>query len=83
MIALDSINSDASNSRPHVELRVLAGIIRIALRPTIVRFHWILHAIHNALLILLDAICLLHAGEETEGGLGTLLRLRWQREERS
>ena len=54
---------------------MLARVICIALRPTIVRFHRILHAIHNALLILLDAIRLLHAGEEAEGGLGTLLRL--------
>ena len=77
-IALDSINSEASNSRSHVELRVLAGVIRIALCPAIVRFYRILHAIHNAFLVLLDAIRLLHAGEETEGGLGTLLWLRWQ-----
>ena len=54
---------------------MLARVICIALRPTVVRFHRILHAIHNALLILLDAIRLLHAGEEAEGGLGTLLRL--------
>ena len=73
-----SIHSYASDSRPHVELGVSACIVRIALGPTIVRFNRILHAVHYAFLILLDAVRLLHAGEETEGGLGTLFRLRRQ-----
>jgi len=54
---------------------VLARVISITLRPAIVRFHLILHAFHYALLILLDAVRLLHAREESEGGLGTLFRL--------
>ena len=73
-----SIHSYASDSRPHVELGVFACIVSIALCPTIVRFNRILHAVHYAFLILLDAVRLLHAGEETEGGLGTLFRLRRQ-----
>lgn len=76
-----SIHSYASDSRPHVELGVFACIISIALCPTIVRFNRILHAVHYALLILLDAVRLLHAGEETEGSLGTLFRLKRQWEE--
>jgi hypothetical protein len=60
------IRSDTPDARSHVELRVLAHAVGIALRAAAVGFDGILHALQQRSTVLLDAFGLVHAGEQRQ-----------------
>ena len=75
MISVALVRSDSSNSGPHVQLAVLAHRVRVALGSTIIRLHRIPQAVNDGLLVLLDAIRLLHACEQAQRRFRTRSRL--------
>ena len=76
-----SILPHAPYARPHVQLRVLAVVVRVSNRHARVRLDRVLHALFHAPFLIRDAVCFFHANQEGKRGFVAffcLVGLIWQ-----
>jgi len=64
-----SILPHAPYAGPHVQLRVLAVVVRVSNRHARVRLDRVLHALFHAPLLIRDAVRFFHANQEGKRGL--------------
>jgi hypothetical protein len=72
---LTSVIPNSANAGPHIQLRMLAHGVGIAHGPTVVRGDRIVQALDHGFLLDFDAIQILQARQQSQGGFVARVRL--------